>query len=140
MPCALRCFCYNNLRASEQFDMRTAIQIVAVLAMASLLAPTVRWASLGGPLESCACPPDACMCEGHHHGHMHTCCMGKGGQCGWQAPDTYLSSVLSTLIFLTAGHTWQSPLAASVYGACYISLHLLPSHERIPELPPRRTP
>ena len=94
--------------------MRIAIRFLAILTIAALLAPGVRWASLRAPVEACACPPAACMCAGHHHafGHIPICCMGNGGQCGLESHDSYLSSLLSTLIYVPTEHPWSNPLAA----------------------------
>jgi hypothetical protein len=122
-------------------DMRTAVRFLAVLTIAALLAPSVRWASPRAQADACACPPAACMCAGHHHtsGGVHTCCMGKGEQCGWQSHDSYLSSILSTLIYVPTEHPWWNPLAAWSFGRDASDLSLLPSHVRIPEHPPRTT-
>ena len=37
--------------------------------------------------------------------------MGIGGRCGMGSPDSYLSSVLSTLVFVPSEHAWSNPLA-----------------------------
>ena len=121
--------------------MRIAIRFLAILTIAALLAPGVRWASLGGSLEACACPPAACLCVHHRHapGQGPTCCMGKGGQCGLESHDSYLSSILSTLIYVPTEHRWSNPLVPSSGGYENSELNLLPSHARIPEQPPRAT-
>ena len=97
--------------------MRIAIRVLAILTIAALLAPSVRWASLRGPVEACECLPGACMCATHHHasGHTSDCCMGIGGRCGMGSPDSYLSSVLSTWIFVPSEYTGRipSPLGVS---------------------------
>ncbi len=121
--------------------MRIAIRFLAILTIAALLAPGVRWASLRAPVEACACPPGACTCAGHHHapGHMPSCCMGKGGQCGLESHDNYLNSLLSTLIYVPTEHPWSNPLAPWSFGHDTSDLSLLPSHAPIPEQPPRPT-
>jgi len=118
--------------------MRTAIRFLALLAIAALLAPGVRWASLRAPMEACSCSPGACMCAGHHHA-SGSCCMGKGTQCGWGSADSYLASILSTLIYVPTEHHWVNPLAPWRFGHDTSDLSLLPSHVRIPEQPPRAT-
>jgi hypothetical protein len=70
---------------------------------------------------------------------MSRCCMGKGGQCGLHAPDSYLSSILSTLIYVLIEHQWADPLVPWSFGHDASGLSLLPSHVRIPEQPPRLT-
>ena len=94
--------------------MRLAIRFLAILTIAALLAPGVRWASLRGPVEACACPPVACMCPRHHHafGHTPICIMANGGQCGVDSHDSYLSSLLSTLIYVPTEHHWWNPVCA----------------------------
>lgn len=121
--------------------MRTAIRFLAILTIAALLAPGVRWASLRTPVEACSCPPGACMCAGHHHalGRATMCGMANGGQCGLESPDSYLSSLLSSLIYVPTEHPWANPLAPRSCGHETSSLNLLPSHARIPEQPPRAT-
>lgn len=81
------------------------------------------------------------MCAGHHHalGHTPICCMGKGGQCGLESPDGYLSSLLSSLIYVPTEHPWSNPLAPWSCGHDTSELSLMPSHARIPEQPPRAT-
>jgi hypothetical protein len=116
--------------------MRTAIRLLAILTIAALLAPDVRWASVRTSAEACTCPPAACRCAGHHHG-LGICCMG--GQCGLESPDSYLASILSTLIYVPAEHHWVNPLAPWSFGIYASALSILPSHARIPELPPRTT-
>ena len=119
--------------------MRTAIRFLAIVTIAALLVPAMRWASLRGPMEACACPPAACMCKNHSHafGSVPSCCKGKGGQCGLESHDSYLSSILSTLIYVPTEHHWANPLAPWSFGFHTSSLSLLPSHVRIPEQPPR---
>jgi len=122
-------------------DMRIATRFLAILTIAALLAPGVRWASLRAPVEACACPPAACMCAGHHHalGHAAMCGMANGGQCGWESHDSYWSSLLSTLVYVPAEHAWSNPVAPWSFGHATSDLSLLPSHARIPEHPPRAT-
>jgi hypothetical protein len=133
--------CYNDFSGFQTEDMRIAIRFLAVLTIAALLAPGVRWASLHGPMEACACPPGACMCANHHHalGNIPRCCMGKGSQCGWDSHDNYLNSLLSNLIYEPTEHPWWNPLAAWSCGHHASDLSVLPSHARIPEQPPRTT-
>jgi hypothetical protein len=121
--------------------MHIAIRFLAILTIAALLAPGVRWASLRAPGDACACPPAACRCAGHRHalGQIPSCCMGKGGQCGLNPQDGYLSSILSTLIYVPTEHPWWNPVAPWGFGHNTPDLNLLPSHVRIPEQPPRPT-
>jgi hypothetical protein len=121
--------------------MRIATRFLAILTIAALLAPGVRWASLRAQTEACACPPAACMCAGHHHasGHTPICCMGKGGRCGLGSQDSYLASLLSTLIYVPTEHHWLNPIVPSSFGHDTSDMNLLPSHARIPEQPPRLT-
>jgi len=121
--------------------MRRFFRILALLTIAALLAPGVRWVSLGGYSEACACPPDACMCAYHQHllGHTPTCCMSKGGSCGMGSHDSTLTSLVNTFIYLPAEHHWSIPLPPRIFGAETSDLNLLPSHVRIPEQPPRAT-
>ena len=119
--------------------MRTFARLLAILTMAALLAPSVRWTSPKATADACGCPPGACMCEGHRHGagRLPACCMGTGGQCGVQSPDSYISAILSTLTYVPTEHPWWDPIAA--WSLCYDAPHssLLPSHARIPDQPPR---
>jgi hypothetical protein len=126
---------------SQAKNMRIAIRFLAILTIAALLAPAVRWASLGAQAEACACPPAACMCAGHHHasGNTPICCMGNGGRCGMGSQDSYLSSALSTLVYMPTEHRWSNPLAPRSFGHNISDINLLPSHARIPEQPPRAT-
>lgn len=119
--------------------MRTAIQCLAILTIAALVAPSVRWASLRSPGEACACPPDACMCVTRQHasGHMRSCCMGKGGHCGLESHDAYVNSVLGSLIYVPTEHPWSNPLTSRNFADGTLDLSVLPSHARIPEQPPR---
>jgi hypothetical protein len=121
--------------------MRIAIRFLAILTIAALLAPGVRWASLRAPMEACSCPPGACTCPGHHHafGRTPICGLANGGQCGLESHDSYLVSLLSTLIYVPTEHHWSSPLAPWSFGHNITDLSLLPSHARIPEQPPRAT-
>jgi hypothetical protein len=121
--------------------MRIAIRFLALLTIAALLAPSVRWASLRAPAEACACPPGACMCAGHHHalGHITICSMANGGRCGVESPESFLSSLLSTLIYVPTEHPWTNPLAPWSFGRDTLDSSLLPSHARIPDQPPRAT-
>jgi hypothetical protein len=133
--------CYNDFSGFPTEDMRIAIRLLAILTIAALLAPGVRWASLRAPAEACACPPGACMCASHHHalGSIPSCCMGNGGPCGLESHDSYLSSILSTLIYVPTEHSWSNPLTPWSCGYESLELNLLPSHARIPEQPPRAT-
>jgi len=121
--------------------MRIAIRFLAVLIIATLVAPSVRWDSVRAPVEACACPPAACMCAGHHHvfGHTSICNMANGGQCGLESPDSYLSSLLSTLIYVPTEYTWSNPAVPWSFDHHASDLTLLPAHGRIPEQPPRAT-
>jgi hypothetical protein len=121
--------------------MRTATRFLAILTIAALLAPGVRWASLGTPAEACACPPAACMCPGHHHasGQHSICGMGNGGRCGLGSQDNYVSSALSTLVYLPIEHLWSNPPDPWSFNHNISDINLLPSHARIPEQPPRTT-
>ena len=107
--------------------------------MAALLAPSARWAAPRPLAQACACPPGACMCAGHQHGRggVGLCCFDKGGQCGWQCPDSYLTALLGGLNYMPAGHLWWNPLAVSNSGYDVSTPDLLPSHARILEQPPR---
>ena len=133
--------CYNAFSGFPTEDMRINIRFLAILTIAALLAPGVRWASLRAPTEACACPPAACMCPGHHHalGHTAMCGMANGGQCGVGSQDSYLSSILSTLIYVPTEHPWANPLAPWSAGYKTSELNPLPSHARIPDQPPRAT-
>src|ERR1035437_2900117 len=119
--------------------MRIATRLLAVLTIAALLAPGARWASLGALAEACACPPAACMCAGHQHAsrHLQICSMGNGGRCGIGSQESYLSSVLSILVYMPIEHRWSNPLAPWSFGHAVSDISLLPSHARIPEQPPR---
>jgi hypothetical protein len=123
-------------------DMRIAARFLAILSIAALLAPGVRWAILGIQGEACACPPAACMCVSHQRapGQVPICCLGKGGHCGLESHDNYLSTLLSTLIYVPTEHHWWHPLAQWNCGYEESDLNLLPSHARIPWQPPRVTP
>jgi hypothetical protein len=133
--------CYNDSSGFQVKDMRIAIRFLAILTIAALLAPGVRWASLRAPVEACACPPGACMCACHHRafGRTPICCMANGGQCGLESHDSYLASLLSTLIYVPTEHPWSNPPATWSLGRDTADLSLLPSHARIPEQPPRAT-
>ena len=121
--------------------MRIAIRFLAILTIAALLAPGMRWASLRAPVEACTCAPGACMCAGHHHasGHTPICGMANGGQCGLVSPDTYLNALLSTLIYAPTEHPWRNPPTSWSFGRDPAEVNPLPSHVRIPEQPPRPT-
>jgi hypothetical protein len=121
--------------------MRIAIRFLVILTIGALLAPDARWAFLRSPGEICACPPAACMCAGHHHalGHAAMCGMVNGGQCGWESHDSYLSTLLSTLIYVPTEHPWSNLLGPWTFSHTTSGLNLLPSHMRIPEQPPRAT-
>ena len=134
--------CYTQSSGIQTEDMRIALRFLAILTIAALLAPGVRWASLRGPMEACACPPTACKCAFHHNvsGHVPSCCMGKGGQCGLGSQDNYLNSLLSTLIYVPTEYHWSNPLTPWSFGHDTSDLSLLQSHPQIPEQPPRPTP
>jgi hypothetical protein len=121
--------------------MRLAIKFLAVLTIAALLTPIARWASLGIQAEACACPPTACMCSGHHHGsgQAPTCNMKDGGRCGIGSQDDYLSSALTTLVYIPTQHEWINPPAPWSINRAASDLSPLPSHSRIPDQPPRAT-
>jgi hypothetical protein len=117
------------------------LRCLVILTIAALLAPGMRWASLHNRLQACACVPAACMCVGHHHafGHTPICSMVNGGKCGLESHDSYLSSILSTLIYAPTEHALPNPLAPWSLGPRITDLSPLPSHGRIPEQPPRPT-
>jgi hypothetical protein len=117
-------------------DMRIARRFIVLLAVVALLAPGIRWASLGLNADACACPPASCMCVGHHHG-MGSCCMGKGGHCGLGSQDEYLNSLLSMSVYLPTMHSCSNPDLPWSFGSSPAIFSVLPSHARIPELPPR---
>ena len=137
-PAALK-IGYNDASDFEAKHMRLVFQFLAILTIAALLAPGVQWASLRGPVEACTCPPAACMCPGHHHafGHPPTCSMANGGQCGVVSHDSYLSSLLSALIYVPTEHHWWNPVVPWSFGLNTLTSSLLPSYARIPEQPPR---
>jgi len=117
--------------------MRIAIRFLAILTIAALVAPGARWAFLRSASEACVCPPAVCICASHHHaaGQVPICC--NGGRCGLESHDTYLSSLLSTLIYVPTEHRWSDPVGPWSFGPHTIDVSLLPSHEKIPEQPPR---
>lgn len=119
--------------------MRIAVRLLAILILCALLAPEVRWAAVGTPVDSCTCPPNACMCPHHHHhlGQLPICCMGKG--CGLDSPDGFLASLLSVSTYVPAEYHWSDPLQPMIGVHEGADLSLLPSHARIPEQPPRAT-
>lgn len=123
-----------GFRASTK-DMRIAARVLAILTIAALLAPAIRWASPQEATEACRCLPGACACSGHHH--ALGCC--NGGQCGVESPDAYLAALLSTLTYVPTEHPWWNPLAFWTWAYSITGLDLLPSHARIPEQPPRVT-
>jgi len=130
---------YNQHLGFQEKNMRTATRLLAILTIAALLAPGMRWASLRAQTEACACPPAACMCAGHPHsfGHSPRCAMANGGQCGLDSHDSYLGSLLGTLIYVPTEHPWADPLSSSRFGCQTSNSSLLPAHARIPERPPR---
>jgi hypothetical protein len=65
--------------------------------------------------------------------------MANGGQCGLESHDSYLSSLLSSLIYVPTEYPWTNPLAPWTFDHSIKDLSLLPSHVRIPEQPPRAT-
>jgi hypothetical protein len=119
--------------------MRTAAKILAILAICALLAPELRWASPTAAAETCSCPPNACMCPGHHHagGHREMCAMANGGRCGVHPPDNYLASTLNSLVYMPTEHVWWAPAIRATFDCAKARLTLLPSHARIPDQPPR---
>jgi hypothetical protein len=121
--------------------MRIANRCLAILTIAALLAPGMRWASLRTPVEACACAPAACMCVGHHYvfGHTPICSMVNGGKCGLESHDSYLGSILSTLIYMPTEHPWLNPTVSWSSGHNIADLSLLPSHAPVLEQPPRPT-
>ena len=120
-------------------DMRSFARFLAILTMAALLAPSVRWTSPYATADACGCPPGACMCVGHQHGsgRLPSCCMGTSAPCGMQSPDSYISSIVSSLSYLATEHTWRIPIAVWGYCRHAADLSLLPSHARVPDQPPR---
>ncbi len=114
------------------------MRILNVLMIAALLTPLTPWAFLRAQGDTCACPPAACRCAGHDHGKA-SCCMGKGGLCGLNSQDSFLASILSTLIYVPTEHNWADPLMSARFDLTASELSLLPSHGRIPEQPPRVT-
>jgi hypothetical protein len=114
-------------------------RFLAVVSIAALLAPGVRWIAPAGPADTCACPPAVCVCIGHHHVPGKLCCMGKSGRCGLGSQDDYVNSLLRTLIFMPAEHHGWGPTLPWIYSSSVTELAVLPSHARIPELPPRTT-
>ena len=119
--------------------MSTLARYLAIVTMAALIAPSVRWASPNATADACGCPPGACMCEGHHHGsgRLPACCMGTGGQCGVHSPDSYISTMLSTLTYVPTEYPCWNPIAAWSFCHDASDLNLLPSHARVPDQPPR---
>ncbi len=119
--------------------MRMTGRLLAILTIAALLAPGVRWVSTHVGVEACACPPTACMCPGHHHtfGHTSMCGMANGGQCGMTSHDDFINSLLSSLIYLPTRH--RVPDASALWFTSILSPHLslLPSHARPLDEPPR---
>jgi hypothetical protein len=81
------------------------------------------------------------MCPGHHHvlGQTVHCGMANGGQCGLESPDSYLRSLLNTLIYVPIDHPLYCPLQRWGLGGFTIRLNLLPAHAQAPEQPPRLT-
>jgi hypothetical protein len=119
--------------------MRIAIRFLAILTLAALLSPEVRWAFLRTNAEPCCCPPTACMCPGQPHGPGHTphCGMANGGQCGLESHDSYLSLLLNPQIYAPTEHRICNPLQLWGIGNSTGSSNRLPSHAQIPEQPPR---
>jgi len=121
--------------------MRTVLQLLAILTIAALLAPTARWAAAGSEVKECACPPSACTCPTHQHtsGQAQSCSMEKSASCGIGSQVNYLDSTLTTLVYLPTEHRWANPPAPWNLRQEASSTSLLPSHARIPEQPPRMT-
>ncbi len=65
--------------------------------------------------------------------------MGKGGLCGLYSRDSFLTSALSTLIYLPTELNWVNPFMLLRFDPAAPELSLLPSHVRIPKQPPRVT-
>jgi len=120
-------------------NMRTLPRYLAILTLATLLAPSVRWTSPQASADACGCPPGACMCPAHQHssGRLPACCLGTGGRCGIQSPASYIATILSTLTYVPTEHPWWNPIAAWSLRDDASGLSLLPSHARIPDQPPR---
>ena len=117
--------------------MRLVIRFLAVLSIAALLAASAPWTSLRTASGQCCCPAGTCHCPGHQHDSRstHSCC--KGGLCGLNPPDSYLATLLSTLIYMPTEHRWAGPIVPWSFGHEASGLSLLSSHERIPDQPPR---
>jgi len=130
---------YNLSRVPKTINMRVAIRFLAILTLAALLAPSVRWASLHASGDECACPPAACTCAFHHHaaGHDGSCSMANRGKCGMNSHDSLLNSLLGSLVYVPIEHHWNGPAPSGRFGRKQQEVSLLPSHLRIPEQPPR---
>jgi len=63
--------------------------------------------------------------------------MGKSGRCGLISSDSYLATVLSTMVYVPTENAWGDRLVALGFGGTTSRLSLLPSHARIPDHPPR---
>ena len=126
-------------RAATYSIMRRLHRFLAIVAIAAILGPCVRWAYVGAQLEACACSQSVCMCEGHHHGRGHapTCAMANGGKCGLNSQDAYLASLLDTLNYVPTFYCWANPCANWGRATRAWNSDLLISHARIPEQPPR---
>ena len=113
---------------------------LAILTIAAMLAPGVRWGAIRAGGEACACPPTACRCPGHHHalGHAAMCDMANGGQCGLDSHHDFLNSLLSSPLFVPTEEQ-RLPDARTLWGSndAPFRPNLLPSHARPLDQPPR---
>jgi len=107
--------------------------------MATLLAPGARWVSAAPDVAACACPPDSCTCESHHHGsgHHQACAMATGGKCAVESPDAWMKILASNPVYVGAEQNLNSPLNPSPFAAPASSLDQLPGHRK-PSVPPPR--
>lgn len=121
--------------------MRLAGRLLAILTLAALLAPEARWIPIRAGGEACPCSPGACTCACNTRasGHTPSCCAGKGCKCGLESHNSYLSSLLGNLIYVPTERPWWNPLPPWSFGHDTSDSSLLPSHERVPEQPPRLT-
>jgi hypothetical protein len=119
--------------------MRIAGRLLAILTIAALLAPGVRWAAVRAGGEACACPPAACTCPGHQHnlGHASKCGMANGGQCGLDSPHDFVNSQFHSLVFIPTAHQLPGAPVHGGFGHFTSQLNLLPSHARPLDQPPR---
>jgi hypothetical protein len=113
--------------------------ILAIFLAVLLLAPSLRWATMSAPLESCACPPAACSCEGHLHttGHAPMCAMANGGKCGIESRDAQLATLYSQLVYVPVELPGELSLAAVPFHRVDSRSLQLFGYFRAPEPPPR---